>query len=123
SRLSMAGSDDELRDVVDYLWEIALTIEDGGLSDAEQRLRQAQEALRQGLENGASDEEIGRLMAELREAMNEYLREFAERAMRDPNMAMQQMPQGQELRQSDLDRMLDQIEDLARSGARDQAQQ
>ena len=60
-------------------------------------------------------------MAELRQAMDEFLREFAERAMQNPNMA-EQMPQnGQELRQSDLQRMLDQIENLAKSGNRDQA--
>ncbi len=125
TRLFVAAGDEQLREVVDYLWEIALAIEDGALSAAERRMRQAQEALRDALENGASDEEIDRLMAELREAMNEFLREFAERAMRDPNFAQQQnMPQnGQEMRQSDLDRMLDQIEQMAKSGARDQAQQ
>jgi len=123
TQLAMADSDDALRAVADYLWEMALAVEDGGLTDAERRLRQAQEALRQGLENGASDEEIDRLMSKLRQAMNDFLREFAERAARDPNMARQQMPQGQELRQSDLDRMLDQIENLAKSGSRDQAQQ
>ncbi len=122
SRLKIARTDAELRNVVDYLWEIALGIEDGDLTAAEKRLRQAQEALRQALENGASDEEIERLMSELREAMNEFLREFAERAMRDPNFS-QQTPTEQELRQSDLDRMLDQIEKLAKSGARNQAQQ
>ncbi|WP_157014153.1 TIGR02302 family protein [Mesorhizobium xinjiangense] len=123
SRLNMAESNDQLRGVVDYLWEIATGIEDGDLSAAERRLRAAQEALRQALEDGASDEEIERLMAELREAMQEFLREFAERAARDPNMAQQMPPDTQELRQNDLERMLDQIEDLAKSGARDQAQE
>jgi len=123
TRLKMASTDDELRGVADYLWDIALGIEDGDLSAAEKRLSQAQEALKQALENGASDEEIDKLMKELREAMNEFLREFAERAQRDPNLA-QQMPQpGQELRQSDIDRMLDQIENLAKSGSRDRAQE
>ena len=124
TRLRMAEEDDELRDVVDYLWEVALGIEEGDLTAAERRLRQAQEALRRALENGASEEEIERLMAELREAMQEFLREFAERSMQNPNSAMQQMPEnGNEMRQSDLERMLDQLEDLAKSGARDQAEQ
>jgi uncharacterized protein (TIGR02302 family) len=124
TRLEMADNDDELRGVVDYMWEVALGIENGDLTAAERRLRQAQEALRQALENGASEEEIEQLMAELREAMQEFLREFAERQMQNPNSAMQQMPEnGQELRQSDLERMLDQLEDLAKSGARDQAQE
>ena len=123
SRLDMARSDDELRGVADYLWEIALGIEEGDLSAAEKRLRQAQEALKQALENNASDEEIDKLMQELRQAMNEFLREFAEQAQKNPNMA-QQMPQpGQEMRQSDLERMLDQIEDLAKSGNKESAQE
>lgn len=123
SRLKIAQTDDRLREVVDYLWEIALGIEDGDLSAAERRLRQAQEALRQALENGASDEEIERLIAELREAMNEFLREFAEHAMQDPNFSQQMMQPNRELRQSDLERLLDQIEQSAKSGARDQAQE
>lgn len=123
SRLEMASTDDELRGVADYLWEIALGIEDGDLSTAEKRLRQAQEALKQALERGASDEEIEKLMSELREAMNDFLREFAERAMKNPNTA-QDMPQnGEELRQSDLEKMLDQIEEMAKSGNKDQAQE
>ena len=121
TQLAMAGSDEQLRAVADYMWEMALSIEDGDLTAAEKRLRQAQEALQQALENNASDEEIDKLMAELRAAMDEFLREFAERSMQNPNMA-QQMPQNsQELRQSDLQRMLDQIENLAKSGNRDQA--
>lgn len=123
SRLDEARSDDQLRGVVDYLWEIAVTIEDGSLTDAERRLRMAQEALREALEEGASDEEIERLMAELREAMQEFLREFAERAMQNPEQAMPMPQDGQEMRQSDLERMMDQIEQLAKSGARDEAQQ
>jgi len=124
TKLKLAQSDDQLRAVADYFWEMALAIEDGALSAAEKRLRQAQEALKQALQNGASDEEIDRLMKELRQAMNDFLREFAERAQRDPNMARQQMPQGaQELRQKDLERLMDQIENLAKSGNRDQAEQ
>ena len=121
TRLKMATEDDELRDVVDYLWEIARGIEDGDLTEAEKRLRQAQEALKRALEEGASDEEIERLIAELREAIQEFLREFAERAQQNPSMSMQMPQSGREMRQSDLDRMLDQIEDLAKSGSRDRA--
>jgi uncharacterized protein (TIGR02302 family) len=123
TRLDMAQTDDQLREVADYFWNMALQIENGALSDAEKRLQQAQEALKQALRDGASDEEIDRLMKELREAMNEFLKEFAERAMKDPNTAMQAPQQGQELRQSDLERMMDQIENLAKSGNRDEAEQ
>ena len=84
SRLKMAESDDQLRDEVSYLWEIALGIEDGDLSAAEKRLRQAQQALKDALKNGASDEEIDKAMKELRQAMNEFLREFARARATEP---------------------------------------
>ena len=122
TRLADARDDDQLRGVVDYLWEIARQIEDGGLTDAERRLRQAQQALRDALERGASDAEIARLMDDLRQAMQAFLQEFAERALNDPNLA-QQMPQmdGQEIDRQTLDEMMDRIEQMARSGAREQA--
>lgn len=122
SRLKLAGNDDQLRSEVAYLWEIALGIEEGNLSAAEKRLRQAQQALQDAIKNGASDQEIEKAMKELREAMNEFLQEFAERAKQNPN-APQMQQNGQELRQSDIDRMMDQIENLAKSGDRDKAQQ
>jgi len=122
SRLKLAESDDQLRDVVSYLWDVALGIEEGDLSAAEKKLRQAQKNLQDLLKNGASDEEIDKAMKELRQAMQDFLREFAERHPDDRN-AMQ-MPDGaRELRQKDLDRMMDQIENLAKSGDRDKAQQ
>jgi uncharacterized protein (TIGR02302 family) len=124
SRLALAGDDGELRDVVAYMWDIARGIEDGNLSSAEQRLRQAQDALRQALKGGASDKDIQRLTQALRDAINNYLKEFAERARKNPDLA-QTMPNlnGRELSRNDIGRMLDQIENLAKQGARDQAQQ
>ncbi|GHC72933.1 TIGR02302 family protein [Limoniibacter endophyticus] len=123
ARLSQAHSDDALRDVVAYLWSIANQIESGSMSDAQQRLSQAQQALREALQNGASDEEISQLMQELRQAMNEFMQELARQAMQNPNSQQQASPDAQMLSQRDLERMLDQMENLAKSGARDQAEQ
>jgi uncharacterized protein (TIGR02302 family) len=123
TRLQMANTDDQFRDVVAYLWTIALGIEDGNLSAAEKRLRQAEQALQQALKNGASDQQVEKLMKELRQAMQDYLREFAERMQKNPNLAQQPSQNGREIRQGDLQRMLDQIENLAKSGARDKAQE
>ncbi|MBU2329275.1 MAG: TIGR02302 family protein [Alphaproteobacteria bacterium] len=121
ARMNMARGEERLKDTADYLWEIALGIEDGDLSLAERRLRDAQQALSEALENGASDEEIQRLMAELRNAMQEFLQALAERM---PNQQGEPQQNAQNmLRQQDLDNMLDQLENLARSGNRDEAQQ
>jgi len=122
-RLENALSDDDLRAAIDYMWGVALQMEDGDLSLAERRLRDAQNALAEALENGASDEEISQLMDELRQAMQEYLRELARQNPNGQNGENQQAMPENLLRQRDLDNMLDQIENLARSGARDQAQQ
>src|SRR5262249_30140656 len=59
--------------VIAQLWNVALRIEDGNLSDAERALRAAQDRLQQALRDGASDEEIQRLMQELRQALSQFL--------------------------------------------------
>src|SRR5262249_14698735 len=118
-----AQTDDDLRGEVDYLWSIALGLEDGDLSLAADDLRAAQDALRQALENNASDAEIARLTQNLRDAMQRYLQALAQQAQQNP---MAQIPPGanvQTLRAQDLEKMLDQIEQLSKNGARDAARQ
>jgi uncharacterized protein (TIGR02302 family) len=123
-RTVAAKSDDDLKGVVEYLWNLALGIEDGDLSDVERNLRQAQEALQKALENGASDEEIKRLTDQLREAMNKYMQALAEEMRKNQNLAnLSPPPNAEILRPQDLNRMLDRIEQLARSGSRDAAKQ
>jgi len=85
--LAQAKSDDQLRDVVQRLWAMATQLEDGNVSDAEARLRQAQEALRQALERGANDEELKKLMEELRAALDKFMQALAEELRKNPQMA------------------------------------
>ncbi|MDR6101133.1 uncharacterized protein (TIGR02302 family) [Agrobacterium larrymoorei] len=122
TRMKLAYNEEMLKDAADYLWEIALGIEDGDLSQAEKRLRDAQDALSQALERKAPDEEIAKLMQELREAMNEFMKELAQRMQNAPQGNMNQQAQNV-LRQRDLENMMNQIENLARSGNRDAAQE
>lgn len=123
-RLLQDDSRDGLRSSIDQLWHIALRIEDGGeLTDAERRLRDIQDQLSKALEEGASDEEIARLMQELRQAMAEFLQQLARQAQGQ----QMQLPEGfnpnQIMRPQDLQRMLDQLENMARQGSREMAQQ
>ncbi|WP_205470588.1 TIGR02302 family protein [Breoghania sp. L-A4] len=121
ARLVEAEDDEALKEVLDLMWDVALSIEDGDLSMAERALRDAQEALRKALEEGASDEEIAKLTQELREALNQYMQALTEQMRQNPQ-AMQQMdPNAQSLRSQDLEEMLKRIEELARNGARDAA--
>ncbi len=124
-RLNAARNDDDLRAMLDYLWDMARAIEDGDVSDAEERLNAAREALEKALEDGASPEEIASLMDELRQAMQEFLQskaaEMAERGMQNPNAPPD--PNMQMLTEQDIQKMLDRIEDLAQLGDQEAAQQ
>src|SRR6185295_6232233 len=114
--------DDRLRDVVARLWGMAVTIEDGQLSDAEAALRQAQEALRQALERGASDEEIKKLTEDLRAALDKFMQALAEQMRKNPEQLARPLdPNTRMLRPQDLKSMIDRFEQLARSGAKDAA--
>jgi len=115
-------NDENLRSLTDYLWQIALGIEDDGLSQAEQRLRQAQQALRDALRDGAGAQEIERLMQELRQAMRDYIAALAEQQMRDQLSA--ETSDGRALLQDDeLEKRLQQLEEMAKLGARGAAEQ
>lgn len=121
SRMKQARTTEQLKETADYLWEIALGIEDGNLSLAERRLRDAQQALADALDRNAPDEEIKRLMDELRTAMQEFMQALAQQQQGNPAENQQQAQNV--IRSQDLNNMLDQIENLARSGNRDAAQQ
>jgi len=119
ARLVGAKNDDDLRSVLDLMWEMALLIEEGDLSSAERDLKAAQQELREALERGASDEEIARLMDQLRAAMDRFLQEFADKQSREQDQADQgdrQNPGERSVSSQDLNRMLDQMEEMARSG-------
>ena len=123
-RLVNAYDDEDLRGVVDYLWAVALGIEDGGVSLAADQLRAAEDALRKALENNASDEEIARLTQQLRDAMQKYLQALADQMQKNPQSLTQQIdPNAKVLNSADLQKMLDRIEELAKTGARDAARQ
>ncbi|HEY6024295.1 MAG TPA: TIGR02302 family protein [Pseudolabrys sp.] len=122
--LENAKSDDALREVVARLWDMAVQLEDGNVSQAEQALRQAQEALRQALERGASEEEIKKLMEQLRAAMDKFLQALAEEMRKNPQQLARPLDRNTRmLSQQDLKSMLDRLEQMARSGNKDAARQ
>jgi uncharacterized protein (TIGR02302 family) len=114
--LEHAHSDADLLDVAALLWAIAQQLENGDASKAERDLRAAEQALREALQRGASDEEIKKLMQQLREAANKFMSEMARNAQPDSN------PEDQNLQAQDLNKMMDQMEDAARNGSREDAQ-
>lgn len=123
SALEHAGTDEELRSVVGEMWALAIAIEDGKLTDVEKDLRAAQEALRQALERGADADEIKKLMENLRAAIEKYLKQVIEQALRNPQQQNPLDQNSRNLSDQDLRSMLDQMERMARSGDRDGARQ
>jgi uncharacterized protein (TIGR02302 family) len=121
TRMKLARDEAALKDTADYLWQMALGMEDAQLTDAQKKLREAQEKLSDALQHNAPDAEIKKLMDELRKATDAYLKELAERMQNMPTQPNQKS--ANILRQQDLQRLMDQIENLARSGNRDAAQQ
>jgi uncharacterized protein (TIGR02302 family) len=123
-QLDAARTDDALREVVASLWALAVTIEDGNITDVDKALRAAQEALKQALENGASDEEIKKLTENLRAALDNFIRQLAEQQRNNPQALARPLdPNTRVLSQNDLKNMLDRMERLSRSGDKDAAKQ
>lgn len=121
-RLDRANSDNAFRDVADYLWQIANALEDGDGSLAERQLKAAREKLREALERGAPPEEIERLTQELRQALNNFLQDYAKRQQQA--LKNGQKPQAKNLREitpDELNKLLDQLENSAKNGQKDDA--
>ena len=81
------------------------------------RLQRAQDRLDEAIKNGASPEEIDQLMKEMQQALNEYMRELAEEAQRNPGDQQQQgQMQGQMMSGDQLQEMLDKLQQLMEEG-------
>ncbi|HEY0419631.1 MAG TPA: DUF4175 family protein, partial [Acetobacteraceae bacterium] len=110
------------------LWDTALRVEDGQISIAERNLRDAQQALMEALNRNAPDAELKKLMDELQQAMNAFL-DAMEQQMRDAMARGEQPPQmppdmqGRTLDRQDIQRMMDQMRQMAETGSRDAARQ
>jgi uncharacterized protein (TIGR02302 family) len=123
-QLQTARTDDALREVVASLWALAVTIEDGDITDVDKALRAAQEALKQALERGASDEEIKKLTESLRAALDNFMRQLAEQLRNNPQALARPLdPNTKVMRQQDLNNMIERMERLSRSGDKDAAKQ
>jgi uncharacterized protein (TIGR02302 family) len=123
-QLETARTDDALREVVASLWALAVAIEDGNITDVDKALRAAQEALKQALERGASDEEIKKLTQDLRAALDNFMRQLAEQLRNNPQQLARPLdPNTRVMRQQDLNSMIERMERLSRSGDKDAAKQ
>ena len=99
------------------LWSIALLVEEGDLASAKERLRRAQDRLDEAIRNGADPAEIDELMQELREALNDYMRQLAEQNQSADGLDEPQQGQNQmTMSQDQLQQMLDELQKLMEEG-------
>ncbi|MEX1107489.1 MAG: DUF4175 family protein, partial [Dongiaceae bacterium] len=125
ARLILSESDPKtVPEVVTLLWDTALRVEEGEVALVEQRLRELQRELQEALANNAPEEEIQRLMDELRSTLDEFLEALADRIQQDFEEGFEQSPldeNAMEMTREDLQELIDQAEELSESGAREAA--
>ena len=125
-RLREAKTDEDLTVVADILWEMALKIEDGDLSDAEKALRAAQDRLKEAMERGASDQEIQKLTEDLKNALDRFLKEYADRQKQNGQQNQQQSERQQNNAKSvtpdQLEKMLKDMQEAMKRGDTAEAQ-
>jgi uncharacterized protein (TIGR02302 family) len=117
---------DAQAEIVTAMWDLMIQLEDGRLADARERMRRAQERLSEAMRDGASDAEIAELMQELREATDDYMRLLAEEQGPPENDGTDQADSGeesQEISQSEIDAMMDRIQELMEEGRMAEAAQ
>ncbi|WP_295534827.1 DUF4175 domain-containing protein [uncultured Thioclava sp.] len=125
-RLQDANLTPEVRDeLAEALWQMAELVEDGGLADALAAMQKAQEKLSEAIRNGASQDEIAKLMQELKEATDNYIKMLAERAQEKedgPQFGDQNQP-SQQITGDQIQQMMDQIQKLMEEGRMAEAQE
>ncbi len=124
-RIEAAPLTPEVRDeLAEDLWQMAEMLEDGGLADALAAMQQAQQRLSEAIRNGASKDEIAKLMAELKEATDRYIQMLAERAEAQeegPQFGREQ--QSQQITGDQIQQMMDEIQRLMEEGRMAEAQE
>ena len=118
-------SDGQQEESAAALWALAQSLEEGDIGDALERMQRAKERLSQAMRDGASDEEIARLMQKLREATQDYMRQLQRQAQRDnpSGESSEAQENGMTLSQQDLQAMMDRIQELMEQGRMAEAEQ
>ena len=127
SRIQNLRDHSDVEEAINLLWQVALSIEEGDLSDARAELEAARKALERALAEGASPERLKELMQNLRNSMDRYMqsmkKEAEKRQAQGQNNKNRRSPNSKTITQQDLQEMLDTIEKLTQNGANEAAQE
>lgn len=118
--LTNAHGPEDIQRVQDLLWQTALALENGGQALAAEELRRIQQQLSQALAQGAPQDVIDALLQRYNQAMQKYLQSMAQNAQRNN---AQPSANAKTMSEQDLQTLLNAIQQLAQTGARDKAQQ
>ena len=116
-------SDEAVADLTETLWTLAELLEDGGLADALEAMKKAQERLSEAIRNGASPDEIAKLMQELKEATDNYVKMLAERAQPEEGPQFGRQQESQQITGDQIQQMMDEIQRLMEEGRMAEAQE
>ena len=123
SRLIHDGSEAGVGTVQELLWQTALRIEDGEFAIAERDLKEIQDRLMRALLNGRDGDEIEGLMDELQQALDKYMAALAEYLEKQGLTQLPVDPSSRVMESADLQRMIEEARELARTGALNAARQ
>ncbi len=116
-RLRYARKQDDLRGVPEDLWAIAIRAEFGVLGTALEEMREAKQALQDGLARRAPEREIETLFERYDEAVERYMEELRRKAIEDGNIADAEGGGGGGGRNADeIEELLKAIEEANKAG-------
>jgi len=127
--LEASTTTDEAKATEPLLWSLALRAEYGSAADAYAALMAAKKALEDALRDGASEEEIARLVEAFKDAAQRYIAAKMAEALANgleappSNEDSAEGPGGSGLGGQGFSDMLDALQDLTETGATDQARQ
>jgi len=126
ARLADNGDKATIVETQKLLWDLALRLDEGSMSDAQRQVEQARQNLRDGIQRQAGDEEIEKLIQQLYDSMGRFEKELADK-MKDPEERRKMEEQAKKadpnntITQDDIQKMLDKIREMAKNGQREEA--
>ena len=126
SHLRSAGDRAEIDTVISDLWQIAVNVEDGAYADAKAELDALRKELQKALREGAPPERIAELTKKLRQALDRYMESMMKEAQKRLAQGQQKQDRqqpGKVVTPQDLQKMLDMIDKLSKSGNNEAAEQ
>ncbi|MCW8088108.1 DUF4175 family protein, partial [Sabulicella glaciei] len=128
TQLGRDRREEAVGEVQELLWEAALALEEGRDGRTARALAEAQEALREALEQSEREpgdqqarEELRQRIEELREAIRRHLEALAERLQRENAEALPYDPQQRMMDGRDMERRTRRMEQAAREGRTEDA--